>query len=374
MRRTVLGVVVGLAACSSLGTSGGDLGDAGAAVDLSSSIGSRLFLAAAPDGIAVWRDPHLAVADRAADLVVADPSVAKAAAVAVHGSRLFVATDGLAPELVGFDGAGELTTSQAPVLRIPRASFGVSSGSVGERLVSMGPDVLWAISSFNGVFEFPGASTLTSSSAPQALFTHAFQQTPDAVYLPSEQRLFVGQISGAGLLAWNNPLSLNGSPTADFSISASSVWHLATIGGRIYGAGLFGTASPRVLGVGVWTSVPSSPAAATFILSTGFTVNNDFIADVGVFGDTLVASAYGTSNRVHVWTNASTLSADTPATAIVSLTDNPIRAYLSTSGRLYVLDTKGVAIYDNVPAAPAFVTRLSGMGHVTSAYDMFVAE
>src|SRR5262249_691498 len=112
-------------------------------------------------------------------------------------------------------------------------------------------DRLWAIENLGSVQMFAGASTLANSATPTATFTHAFEQLTSVAREPPSDRLFAGQISGAGALGWNQASTRTGTATSDFAITNGNhaYWSMQIAGNRLYAAG---SHSETEAGVAIW--------------------------------------------------------------------------------------------------------------------------
>jgi hypothetical protein len=153
-----------------------------------------------------------------------------------------------------------------------------------------------------------------------------------------------------------------GSPPPSFTVSTDfAAWSLAIAGNRLYGAGPLrqGTSQSEV--IAVWNSVSSLTAerAPDFALGSSSGIGaSAFIPFVTVTDDVLIAVLQ--ANQVLIWNHAAALTGEAaPSFTLATGLQSPTKAVLDGNGRLYVLDSAGVAIYQNVPTAPAFVVKLT---------------
>ncbi len=353
---------------SDAGDSGAsDGGDAG-------KLPVRLFVAgkgSSPGGVFVWDDPDGITSAVAPTTTLTDPSISGGSiCLALLGKRLFVGLESggssSATALVAFDGADTVSGAAAPAAKVPNSGFVGGSPKLQRLFPARGADLLFTLSFLEGSQLFTGASTLGSSATAKAKFNHAFQQTPGLAYDGTADRLFLGQISGAGLLAWNTASTKTASPANDFATTGVSVWDMALAQNRLYAGGSTtnGSVTNAVM---VWTNVAGFTAstAPNFTL-TGASGINGFVPDVSVTAnDVLVVTLQ--ANKVNLYASASTLSGDKAPTA--SATTNlaqPKRAVLSKTDHLFVLDAEGVAIFKTASTTPTFVTKLKVPGGAAS--------
>jgi hypothetical protein len=329
-------------------------------------ISQRLFVTSSV-GVLVWNNPQSLSTTRAADVTL---PVVGARAVETFGAQLFVlGTAGVA----GFSDALSVTSSSAPAFTIPTSALTPAPTMPTTRLVaaSIGDGVGLFVWSQEGAWLLP--PPLSATTTTRAAFRHPFMQLPSLVYVPAVgalngNRLFMGQISGAGLLAWNDPGLATGTPTHAFASTPANVWALGSTGSRLVGGGSFGASVPAT-GVGLWNNVTSfSAARAPDVLlasATSTFSSNDFIPDLsceqGSSGARLAVGVQNLSNhRILVWTNADTATASTGPAYSGALPASP-RRVLSSGGRYYAL-TQGAVDVFAVPLAGSVLTSLASLG------------
>jgi hypothetical protein len=343
-----------------------DVQDAGAAPDAADGapdsgppMVTRLFVTTQA-GVAIWNNPDAIAADVAPTTTLSDTSVAsaKSRGMALLGKRLFVGATGN-PVIVAWDSADTVSGNAAPSVSLPSSAVTGINNVFDSIYVDPGTNTLWPVSFNNGAQVFINASTLNSSAFSRAQLTHSFQQLPGFAFDSASKRLFQGQISGAGMLAWNNADTKIGIfSTPDFTVVQNlAFWSIAIAQSRMYGA-----SSTSPVSIAVWTNVGnvSAPTAPAFSLSgagSGLPANNGFIPHVAVTNDVLVVTLQG--NLVNVYKNASTLAGQTvPTAAITTNVNQPKKTVLSKSNKLYILDTEGVAIFKDVTTTPTFVAKV----------------
>ncbi len=353
------------------GGSGGAGGSGGG-----SSGPSRLIVAgveASGHGVFWWDEPDTLTSDVAPTDAIDDLSTGSATAIAATSSAVYVATNQPSAALVALGPGGSLTAGETPAAVIPRSSLPSATGAAETILAAEGGPVI-ASSFTDGAYLFPSGA-LTSASVPSAHFTHAFSQTPGVAWDPAADRLFLGQISGAGMLAWHGATTATGAPPHDYAVPNVAIWTHALAGGRLFGGGSSGSGAPSP-GIAVWeTSSLSASAAPAFVLGSASGIGtNTFIRDVTVEDDVLVACVQNVSmgHRVLVWDGASSLAAGAVPSATIMVSSEPLRAALSPSGRLYVLSATSIFVYDQPTTAATLVATLTGAGTILAFSDLVV--
>lgn len=313
-------------------------------------------------GVFIWDDPDSISTAVAPTTTLTDTSVnAGSTSVALLDKRLFVGIEtgvsSSATALAAFDGADVVSGAAAPAAKIPVSAFVGGNPGIQRIFPDKASDTVWTQSFLQGTQLFTGAATLTSSSTAKAKFTHAFQQLPGLAYESGGDRLFLGQISGAGLLAWNGAKTKTATPANDFATPALAVWTMATHPNRLYGGGIM-TNGGNTNAVMVWTNASgfSSPTAPNFTMTAASGINA-FVPEVALWKDFLVVTVQ--NNKVNLYASASTLSGDkTPTASANTNLNSPKRAILSKTDHLFVLDSEGVAIFKTATTTPTFVVKL----------------
>jgi hypothetical protein len=322
------------------------------------------------DHVSFWNSASAIGADRTPEVSLDSGGLgAGVTAITASGHRLFVARKptGGAAALVVFDNADVLDSTAAPAATINREgdSIGVLRADSGNRL--------WVGSFLGGISLLLGAGgTLTNSSTMAALFTHPWQQIPACAFEPTSGRLFAGQISGAGVLAWNGAAGKTGSPSNDFKLADGAYWGMTIAGNRLYAVGNHPGNTSN--GVAIWNGADSLAATtpASVLLTSGYRFQIVF-PDVTVRDDVLAVVAQS-DDKVMIYKSASTIAADRAPDAVLThaLMKAPSRALFGPGGRLYVMDRDGVLIFRDVKTTPTFVTKVtSGIG---SPVDMTIVE
>jgi hypothetical protein len=328
----------------------------------------RLVVASA-SGVLIWDHATEITSNRMPDAKLG--SALGVLGLAVAGDTLFATTSG-ATGVYRYDGVSTIGDGAAPSGAITGFPMAFSPAHTP---VSVDPaGNLWLDA--NGEIDL--VANAAAATAPTARFTHAYQQVVGMVYEPTSGRLFGGQISGAGLLAWNAAAARTGTVTGgDFMVSPMVFWHGTLASGRMFGTHY----SPP--DVAIWDSpsaITGAKAPDHLLHNVCGGANNAGLRYSGVSGDTLVLVHDEVVSSMHtekvcLFTGASTLAAEREPDAVVtsaalhpSLTAD--KAILTSDGYLFVLDDEGVAIFRDAMTSPVLVAKLL----VTSPMDMLVLE
>lgn len=366
---------------------GNDAGDSGDGGDSGSDSGSsprgRLFVSNGSAAPAVW-DGLSGIATNVAPTFTLSASAVSGGthAVALANKRLFFGVESTTNTLVAFDSADTLTAPAAPAAIVPAAHFvSIPNGGPIPNLIQWDAttDFLFT-SNMSGTESFSGAGSITSSSNAKAAFSHSWLQLPGAAYDPGGDRLFLGQISGAGVLAWSGAKSATGAPASSFTLNASTAaWSMSVdaTNDRLYAIGPYTGSGNSHEAIEVWRGISGVSAAKAPDFTMGSAsglASTDFSPWITVENDTLIACVQ--SGKVLLWTSASTLSGDKAPTQTITvggLNNGPKKAVLGpVTGRLYVLDGSGVSIFATPTTSPTLVTKLT-MG-MSKPYDFAVLE
>lgn len=343
----------------------------GAAVDSgadSGVLGGRLFVSMGNAAPGVWDKVSTVSSDVAPTFTLSSEAAVTAGTrgVGLAGDRLFFGAESMTNTLVGFAAASSLNGGATAALKIPASQFVSPMGIPVPQLVQWDAktDALWVSGFGYGTQMFAGASTLTSMSKAKALFTHAWGQLPAAAYDPTGDRLFLGQISGAGVLAFSSASAATGTPAVGYTLEKNdAAWSAAIDKDRLYAIGPFTSNGGAKESIAVWKGISGVSAAKapdfTMTAPSGL-AQSDFSPWITVQSDVLIACVQ--AGKVLLWTQASSLNgekAPTQTIAIGSPQNPPKKALLGRSGRLYVLDSTGVSIYANPTTSPTLVTKLT---------------
>jgi hypothetical protein len=361
---------------------GGD-DDANQGSDSGSNSGPVPLIVATGGGLQVWNDSASIVSDVAPDVVVAGNGLADGVtALAIAGDRLYAGRHGkLLPPgdsgaaILAFSGAHALTAGSTAV-----AIINTLVDSIELRVDTA--DNLWDdVSAGQEVFRYASASTLGSSATPTATFTHPNMQLPSFAVETTSQRLFAGQISGTGVIAWNDAMTATGSPPDDFTLSLGAYWGMRVDHDRLYAVGqhMNNGGGPAVeTGVAIWPGASALTAAALpIVIKSGYTAGG-FVQNLALRDDILVVVARD-QKAIMIYKHASAITGDVaPDFTITDKLIAPGRAVIDASHRLYVLDTGGVRVYDTIDTAPTFVVQLAtaaaGTAQTNLPIDLVLAE
>jgi hypothetical protein len=323
----------------------------------SSSAHPRLVVAGA-DGVHIWDHADELDAVRAPDATLA--GVTGALGLAVGDDTLYVTSSDPATALVRFAGASTLADGAIPTGTLEAAALGESLGTQHTPLIFDGGD-LW-IDTWAGIHRVANAATATGATA---YFTHPWHQIASMVV--ADGRLMGGQISGAGVLVWNDAASRTGDVTSDWTLSPQSVFHAVTAGGRLYGAAY----APDI---SIWNAIATVTAAHApdrvlhGVCGGGSNAELRYLTVTAddtlvVVHNQVVSGGNGQREQVCLFRHASTLADGAAPDAIAddaalrSTGTNSDKAVL-VGTRLFVLSRDGVAIFDDALGAPKLVAQL----------------
>ena len=362
---------------------GGD-DDGGQGSDSSTPPTPVPLIVATGSGLQVWNDSASITSDVAPDAIVAGNNLANGAtALAIAGDRLYVGRHGkpLPPgtdtdsAILAYSGAHALTASSTAV-----ATVGTPVDSIELRVDTA--DNLWDdVAAGQEVFRYASASTLGSSATPTATFTHPNMQLPSFAVETTSQRLFAGQISGTGVIAWNDAMTATGSPPDDFTLSFGAYWGMRVDHDRLYAVGQHDSngGGPAIeTGVAIWPNASTLGAATTPIIIKNSYTGGGFVQNLALRDDILVVVARD-QKVIMVYKHASAITGDVaPDFMITDKLIAPGRAVIDASHRLYVVDTGGVLVFDTIDTAPKLVTQLAiaaaGTAQTTLPVDLVLAE
>lgn len=336
------------------GTDGGATADGGG---VTGPARDPMLAVASSTGVHVWRNATTIAADGPADVTIPGD----ATAIAATPTQLYFAENdalGRFP-IRRFDNPHAIAAGAAPSATTHRT----------QRIRNLVPapnDRLFAILAPWEIQTYVGASTFTGTTVPVVTYAHQWQQTPSVAYDPVSDRVFAGQISGAGSLAWNQASMKTGMATHDFQLDDGAYWWMQIEGDRLYALGRQAASSPSpTQGISIWNGVSSlaGPAAPPIKVSTSYTIFS-FVSHFVVRDDVLVV-ADADQDRVQIYKNASAITGDrAPDFTITHPTlDRPFKVALDHRGRLYVKDDDGVLVFRDVTSAPTFIAELkTGLG------------
>jgi hypothetical protein len=343
-----------------------DPADAG--IDAASSISHPRLVVAAADGVHIWDHADELDAVRSPDATLA--GVTGALGLAAGADTLYVTSSNPATALVRFAGASTLADGASPTGTLDDAALGETLDKTHTPLFFDSGD-LW-IETSTGIRRVANAATATASTAH---FTHPWHQIETMVV--DGGRLFGGQISGAGVLVWNDVASRTGEVTSDWTLSPQSVFHAAAAADRFYG-------SAYTPDISIWNAISTVTAAHApdrvlhGVCGAGGNAELRYLAVTA--DDTLVVvhnesviGGPGQYEKVCLFRHASTLVDGATPDAIAandvlrSTGSNSDKAVLAGT-RLFVLSRNGVAIFDDALGTPTFVAQLP----ITGPTDLLV--
>ena len=325
------------------------------------------LVVAGSGGVQIWDHVDQLAAVRAPDVTLS--GVTGALGIVVGDDTLFVtSTSGLAR----FAHASALADGAAPSGSIAASAF--STALTQHTPLRYDAGNLW-LETGGEIDLVAGAQTAT---AVAARFTHPYGQI-ESVELDAG-RLLGGQISGAGLLVWNDAATRTGTVASDWTLDAMGPWHMSIAGDRLYASAY---APPNIA---IWNAISTVTTATppdvtlTSVCGAGTAAELRYMTVTAtdvlvVIHDELVNGGTTQSEKVCVFQHASTLTATPSPDAIAA--DPELRPSGSTidkavlaGERLYVMDRDGVTIFDHALTGPTRIVKLP----IDGPMDLLVLE
>ncbi len=343
------------------GAAGGSAGGSNPALLPRLVVASRGTADGGAAAVRIWDTANQLTSDVPAPVLLGGID-APPAALAASASNLFVvheASAPAAPVLQRWAAPRGLANGAGPSVRVTAGTFGALAGVDKIQLDDIGS--LWVLRSPGEVLRVDGVAVAGPDAGHAARFTHPFDQIFGFAFEQTNNRLFAGQVSGAGVLAWNLANTRAGDAgTPSFVLSSDSVATMEIGANRLF-------ASFFQQGIKVWNTIgtASAPRAFDFELTTDAGVNAS-IRDVRVFADQLVVTMQPTptTGRVLIYKGVNLLFATKQPEIVIEhpSLQGPKRSVLGRDGTLYVLDADGISIFGDALGTPTFKTELTGVG------------
>jgi hypothetical protein len=314
-----------------------------------------------PKGVKIWDNVDTTTSDRACDATLGGMGSDGAIGLAIDSDRLFAASDSSTTPLFMWDNASTASNGTSPTDSLPVSAF---AGTPLAMVYDMFVDAQGHLYICNGYIRlFLNASSLSASSSSQAQFTHQWGQQIYAMASETAgNKLIGGQVSGAGMICWNNPAAKSGETNLeDWILQAGGTpSHMAVAGNRLY------MTSNSALGVmdyvNIWDNVSSisTGTAPTVTMGTASVLNS--AVHVQVTNDILVVTINSPPTyQVNIYANASSITGEVTPTQQITHANMvlPTQAHLANDGRLYVMDSDGILIFRGAATAPAFVCEIT---------------
>jgi hypothetical protein len=311
-------------------------------------------------GIQIWDHADAITAPRSPDATLG--GIGNAVGLVVGDDNLYVATSGgTETTLYRYSHAAGLVDGMTPQSTISPMALG--AGSSYHALMRYDSGGVWLIA--GGAIHL--VADAEHATAATAHFTHPWGQISSMVL--SSGRLIGSQISGAGMLVWNNAATRTGTVAADWTLTTGMAgWNMQVSGPRLY----VSRYSPP--NISIWSNIAndSSPTAPDLSLTTVCGAGNSAeLRYINVSsGDVLVVlhnelgpSGTTLSEKVCMFEHASALTGTPTPTAVaidpmlVPTGSDADKAVL-VGDRLFVLDRDGITIFDHALTTPARVTKL----------------
>jgi hypothetical protein len=330
--------------------------DRGGDSDCPAPLGPRLVVADESGRVGIW-DHADTLTDREADVLLVGPGSGLGGVprgLAVHDNRLIVITDGAEFPVVVYDDAWSATAGAAPDRRIAIADVGTRLGAI-DTVYADPAGNLWLLEDAGRVVLVKGGALGTATGAAQ--FTHPWGQLESLTVAGGT--LFAGQVSGAGVLVWNDPLARSGVVSgADWTLSRDvASWAMTAGGDRLYAFSSAGRETHLVAWNGLGGLAAPRAPDVELVLST-----DNAVGDLGWRDGALIAVvANGVDeNRIAIYDGATIGPASTPAPEVrPDAADYLEKAHVDRHGNLYVLDTDGVYVYRDARGTPTLAAKLT---------------
>jgi hypothetical protein len=329
----------------------------------------RLVVSDSTAGVLVWDNADEITSDVAADATLGDLS-GEPLALALFEERLVVASSDATHAFFIYDDIARIGDGESFADRIGIDAVG---GSAMSQVAEMGADAegnLWTVIYQGSIWLVREGASAGSGSPGQVEFSHPWMQINSMELDVAGEKLLGGQISGAGLIVWDDPLSAAGTGNENDWALRSDVSPTSMLidGDRLY-VGCWN--APYVL---IWNGISSitAPAAPDATMAEGS--NLDQVWHVLVRDNVLVACVFDTGvSKVNVYLDAAALSGETAPDFEIddALLDRPRKALLDANENLYVMDSDGILIFSHALSAPALAAELTAAADPT---DLLLVE
>jgi len=319
----------------------------------------RLVVSDAEAGVLMWDNADTISSDAAADAALGDLS-GEPLALALHEGRLIVASSDATHAFFLYDDAARAADGESWDDRIGVEAVG---GDALFRVAEMSADGagnLWTVAYQGSIWLIREGASLGSGSPSHVEFMHPWSQINSMVLDAAGSKLLGGQISGAGLIVWDDPMSFTGTGNEnDWALHNADATSMVIDGERLY-VGCWNEPFVQIWDGIASITAPAAPAAAMAADS-----NLDQVWHVFVRDNVLVACVHEVDvSKVNVYMDAAALSGETaPDLEITDAALNwPRKAYLDANENLYVMHQDGVLIFRDALTAPALAASLTAAG------------
>jgi hypothetical protein len=316
----------------------------------------RLVVSDPDAGVLLWDNADEITSDAAADATLGDLS-GHALALALYGERLVVASSDGTYAFFIYDDIARIGDGASYDDRIGVDAVGGSALSQVGEMSADGEGNLWTVIYQGSIWLVREGASLGSASPGQVEFMHPWSQINSMELDVAGNKLLGGQISGAGLIVWNDPTSDTGTGNEnDWTLHVASATSMLIDSDRLY----VGCWNEPYLQI--WNGISSITATAAPDATMAAGSNLDEVWDVFVRDNVLVACVFTTGvSKVNVYLDAGALDGETAPDFEIddALLDWPRKAYLDANENLYVMDSDGILIFSNALSAPALVTEIT---------------
>jgi hypothetical protein len=307
----------------------------------------------------MWDHADEISSDEAADVTLGDLS-GEALALALYEDRLVVASSDDTHAFFLYDDASRAEDGATYSDRIGVDAVG---GDALWRVSEMSSDDdgnLWTVIYEGSIWLIREGASLGSGSPGQVEFMHPWMQINSMVLDHAGNKLLGGQISGAGLIVWNDPLSATGTGNEhDWDLHGADATSMVIAGDRMY-VGCWN--EPFVQ---IWDAISSITATAAPDATMAGGSNLDQVWHVSVRDNVLVACVHDVSvSQVNIYLDAAALDGETAPDFEITdtLLNWPRKALLDANENLYVMHQDGMLIFSQALSSPSLAASLTAAG------------
>ncbi len=272
--------------------------------------------------------------------------ITEAVGVVVLGDTLAVASTDASFPIALYQDAANIADGALRDAGIAASEVSAFS-TLGRPKMFAGSDgTLWLSRSDNDVFRsYPNASTLGNATVAGPIVSHAYQQLIGFAITAGNERVFAGQISGGGVVMYNDPLAGSGTLTPDLDLDTDcNSWAMT-----LHADDLYVTCQGRAGGdaqLRIWRNAASISSVRA--ADVAVTLPSTDAWGIAVLNDMLAITT--SSDGVLIYTGPSSLA---PSSVPINTLDAgffPRKVLFDQTGRLYTRasDPTGIQIFANV--------------------------
>jgi hypothetical protein len=316
----------------------------------------RLVVSDSTAGVLLWDNADEIASDVAADATLGDFS-GEPLALALFEERLIVASSDATHAFFIYDDIARIGDGESFADRIGVVAVG---GSALSQIAEMGADGdgnLWTVIYQGSIWLVREGASAGSGSPGQVEFMHPWSQISSMELDITGDKLLGGQISGAGLIVWDDPMSATGTGNEnDWALHVASPTSMLIDGDRLY-VGCWN--APYVQ---IWDGISSITTPAAPDATMAEASNLDQVWHVFIRDNVLVTCVFDSGvSKVNVYLDAAAISGETTPDFEIddALLSRPRKAHLDANENLYVMDSDGMLIFSHALSAPALVAEIT---------------